>query len=489
MTEACSNALVERPGRGNWTATTAASALLCALAVGVAVDQAMTTNPIGLAGTLAALIAIGGVIVVARPRGSALRWLLMGAALTPWIALRTSPWLIGPDLLAIAALLVLAAASTGRQAPSTFLGLLARQTSLAGALVRSPMELTRAARVAFPSGSPQRRATLVRGAALALPLAVAIAALLASGDRLFASLLGSVGLGTMSTHALSAVVAAAAWFPLALRSREVGTEDRAQRLAIGGGEGTMILGAVAVVLAAYVASTAAGTVAGRRYIENRTGLTFAQYARSGFFQLIGVVAIVVAVIVTLRPLGEPGTQRRRLMSLGLLALTLTATIVVLSIARLLTYRTAYGLTMLRFSTTVFAAWLGFVVFALGVTLVSSRLRRSFVAVVVASAFVTLMAVNAVNPEAVVARENIGRIGRLTAADDVVIGTPFDGMYLEQSLSDDATPTIIARLDAFPDDVRTRTIVMICAHTAGGDGWSWNAARARAARARHRVCTT
>src|SRR5205085_4277547 len=98
--------------------------------------------------------------------------------------------------------------------------------------------------------------------------------------------------------------------------------------------------------------------------------TYAEYARTGFFQLLAVAAITLAVLLGLRAatdLSAPA-DRRRFTILALSATSLTVVIVVVAIARLGLYEDAFGLTMLRLYSKVFAVWIGVVFLLLGVDL-------------------------------------------------------------------------------------------------------------------------
>ena len=91
--------------------------------------------------------------------------------------------------------------------------------------------------------------------------------------------------------------------------------------------------------------------------------------------------------------------------------------------------------MLRFSTTVFAAWLGLVLVLVGLSFCLLRFRPLLVSTIVVSGAIVLVLVNIVNPEALVVDENIGRLGQNSAPPP----DTFDGYYLTDDLGDDATP--------------------------------------------------
>ena len=103
----------------------------------------------------------------------------------------------------------------------------------------------------------------------------------------------------------------------------------------------------------------------------------------------------------------------------------------MSILRLQMYSDAFGLTMLRLYTTVFAGWVGLVLALAAIGLWSSP-REWLAPTVVALALLGVFAMNIVNPEALVARTNLAR-GAETG--------DLDAWYL-QGLSTDAVPTVV-----------------------------------------------
>ena len=146
---------------------------------------------------------------------------------------------------------------------------------------------------------------------------------------------------------------------------------------------------------------------------------------------------------------------------------LTLGLVVSSLVRLALYNDAFGLTMLRLSSMVFAGWVGLVLVLVGADFVASGLRGWLPVAVAASALLVLAAVNVWNPEAFVARHN------LTTTTEVGI----DYRYLD-TLTTDATPAFAASPDRSPA-IRA----LACRPDTDRSIWSanhsrWNAARTR-----------
>ena len=469
--------------RQPWSQGDAIRAFLVAVCVGVAIELSRTAGFNGVAGSLVVLVGVAAFLVVARPTRRTLVWPLLALAVAPWFTFRASPWLIGPDVLAIALFTALAATGVDGLA-TTFSQLAQRVCSLVPASFRVPGDVLAAGRSAFPTTSVERRNARLRGLALAVPMAFVLLGLLVSGDRFFASVVGIGEAGELVGRVLGGCFGAFAFFVLVARHR-IGPRHRTSQPALVGlSEAFILLSVLTGVLAVYVSSTVAAALAGREYVARRTGLTYAEYARSGFFQLIAVVLVVVGVLMTLRPSTDHGATRGRTTVLSLSAIALTLGVVGVSLSRLQTYRSVYGLTMLRFSTTVFAAWLGLVLVLVGLSFCLVRFRSLLVSTIVVSGAVVLVLVNIVNPEALVVRENIGRLGQNSA----VAPDTFDGYYLTNDLGDDAIPTLVANLDRLSEHQQSPLLSRLCTQQPLGGTWSWNRSRMRARRAAQEVCS-
>ena len=177
-------------------------------------------------------------------------------------------------------------------------------------------------------------------------------------------------------------------------------------------------------------------IGGRDYIEETTGLTYADFVHQGFGQLTLATALTVLVVwVASRRAGHTPEDRRWLFgSLGLLCV-LTLLVVASALRGMSVYQDAYGFTTLRLFVDVFEGWLGFVVLAIMVVGAAGRggwLPR----IALVSGAVALIGLAAINPDAWVAQRNLDRYAATGKLD-------LD--YL-QTLSADAAPVIVEELD-------------------------------------------
>ncbi len=229
--------------------------------------------------------------------------------------------------------------------------------------------------------------------------------LLASGDAVFASLFSiDLDLGGVAGHVGGVLASALVFGAILLRSRTPGPV-RATGLArpIGPTEAGVVLGAIAALYGVYVVTQLIVLAGGAQHVLETADLTRAEYARAGFFQLLWAAGLTLLVLLGLRSITvrADGPVRTRLTALSLSVVLLTLGLVVSSLVRLALYNDAFGLTMLRLSSMVFAGWVGLVLVLVGADFVASGLRGWLPVAVAGSALLVLATVNAGNPEAFV----------------------------------------------------------------------------------------
>lgn len=479
-----------------WTKTTARRALAAAAVVGVGVDQVFNTTVVGLAGTVTIVIAAVGLLAVLPITRGRSALILMVVALAPWLTIRASPWLSAPTVLGCLTLLGLAARSPGRRL-DRFIDLGATGIDAIEAFVNTPVQLYQAITAATPAGTRSQVRRTLPALVVGVSLGLVLIALLASGDQLFATYVSVPSAGNYLSHLAPITFAAIAWMVLVITARHpIGSDPtaraypgraRSSTARLSGRDAGIVLTVVAVVLAGYTASLISGAIGGPGYVLRQTGLTYAQYARSGFFQMVAVVVIVGMLLLGTRNAVSQARRRRGLLAgMALACGGLTIVMAGVSVTRLQTYRTVFGLTMLRWSTTAFAVWLAIVVAMICASLFSRALARHLVRAVVVSAYVALMYANVANPESVVAAENMDRLGQVGSLDGSIPDARFDGDYLG-GLSADAVPTIAARIAAAPASEAAVLRNALCAATHDDPGWSVNLARRRAQDAVAAIC--
>jgi uncharacterized protein DUF4153 len=262
-------------------------------------------------------------------------------------------------------------------------------------------------------------------------------------------------------------------------------------LTLGATDVTLALGALNVLFAAFIVVQMGWLFGGEALVLRTTGLSYADYARRGFFELMGVAGLLLPVLLGAQAL-IPASDFRTLRLYRRLAVPLVVLLgaIMLSAgARMRLYIEYYGISTDRLYATAFMIWLAMVFVWLACTVLRSR-ARTFATGLVVSGFVVLLTLNVLNPDALVARANLARrdAGRTGAA-----GT--DLRYVA-SLGGNAVPVLVSALTAPEIAVDTAASGGRCAAAAilldrwtgergermEGNWTQWNIARRRATRA-------
>lgn len=166
----------------------------------------------------------------------------------------------------------------------------------------------------------------------------------------------------------------------------------------------------------------------------RTNMTYAEYARRGFFELLTVAILALAMLCTLAIVTRRELLRERLQfnSASALLVFLVLGLLASSWLRMQLYEDAYGYTELRLYVFSFILWLAVLLLIVLVALFSGRATVvSFGGLLLTVA--SVIGLNVANPDAMVVRENVARYE--------VRGETLDLSYLMQ-LSSDATPALV-----------------------------------------------
>ncbi|MBY8873671.1 DUF4173 domain-containing protein [Micromonospora sp. PLK6-60] len=211
------------------------------------------------------------------------------------------------------------------------------------------------------------------------------------------------------------------------------------------------------LFAAFVLVQLAVLFGGSGHVLRTGGLTYAEYARGGFWQLLIVSALTLLVIGGAARWAPRSTRADRLLIRALLG-TLTAlslVIVVSALYRMQVYTEAYGATRLRLFVAVTEAGLGLLFLFVGVAV--ARLRATWLPVLaVGTAVAALLALAVVNPDRLIAEWNVDRYQRTGRID---VG------YLA-GLSADAAPA----LDRLPEPQRTCALDDLRDRLVAEDDW-------------------
>jgi hypothetical protein len=458
-------------------------AVAAALVVGIAGDYLLRGGPWGVAFAVWIGVAIVSA-VAAAPTADARR--MQAAELAPafvfalglavrdsailraWNVFGTLLWLAVPVVRRSGVRLAAArigdfAAGAARAAVGALLGPVARSTV---------PELP-----ASPGGRAERARAVAVGAALALPLLFVFGSLLRSADPAFDRALGVLwrwNLDVVLSHL--ALIVALAWVAVGylstIRTPTTPIEFR-RPFALGRLEVAIPLGALAVLFLAFDAVQVQYLAGGAAFVRDTLGLTFAEHARRGFFQLIVTTGLVLVVLLgagwTLRT--DDARVTRIFRWLAAAVLVAAVPIPVAAFWRLGLYVDAYGLSEDRLYASAVMVWIVWCLVWLAFTALRLESRRFAYGAWVAG-FVTLLLVNTVNPDALIARVNLDRAGQ---------GVALDTTYLMR-LSADAAPTILSNTNEVA--MATRCALVVRWGHGDVDWRTWNLGRWRARKAAH-----
>ncbi|MGH3731419.1 MAG: DUF4153 domain-containing protein [Micromonosporaceae bacterium] len=221
------------------------------------------------------------------------------------------------------------------------------------------------------------------------------------------------------------------------------------------------------LFAAFVAVQITVLFGGHEHVLRTAGLTYADYARRGFGELVMVTLLTLAVLAAVARWAPRATAPdRALLRLVPGALCLLILVIVASaLYRMHLYQEAYGFTRLRLVVDAFELWLG-VVFVM-ILVAGARLRGSWLPrATVGTGVAALLVLGAMNPDAFIAERNAARY-----ADSKKI----DVGYLRE-LSADAVPA----LDRLPEPQRSCALSVIEVELREPEEWyTYNPARERA----------
>jgi hypothetical protein len=326
----------------------------------------------------------------------------------------------------------------------------------------------------------RQSAAVARGVAIGLPLLLLFGGLFFAADAVFENFVVStvpdfrhVWLHLLIGAAIALLCCGLLRDLLATRDEqrlvapELAALRTPKRMLVGPTEIAVALGIVNLLFAAFVAIQIRYLFGGQGLVESRVHLTYAQYARHGFFELVAVSLLVLPLLfgahALLRHRSPFSLRLVQVLSGVLIALVLV--VMASALERMRLYQREYGLTELRVYTTGVMLWLGFVFVWMAATVVRAR-PRLFVTGALVAGFVATLALNVANPDALIARTNLDR-------------PHIDTTYLGD-LSDDAVPVLLQRLPALDPGVRVPLAEALLRRSDRSESIvGWNASRARA----------
>lgn len=391
-------------------------------------------------------------------------WLAPAAVLfAAFAALRSDTTLVTLDLLAALALSGAALATFGgrevvRRPLRSVVGAGFTVAAWAGG---GAVAALRGARRQLPAADRTRdrvrpAVPVLRGLLIAAPILVVFVTLFASADPIFARTVEDlIGIDVDLGDATGRLVLATAlgWLAIGLLALSASrASDPASASApaaaawrLGATEALTVLLLVNAVFGGFVGLQAAYLFGGLDTLQ-AVGLSYAEYARRGFFELVAVAMLAIGLAVALDRLARQRTTWLIGAAVGLMSLT--AVVLTSSLLRMRLYQEAYGWTELRLYVLALIALLAIVLVAMIAGLLLDRVRWIGHVAVIAGLAIGV-SLNVIGPIRFITEQNVARL-----ADPSLVpehGTAgLDELYLT-SLGDDAVPGLVRAMGLLDAD--------------------------------------
>ena len=326
---------------------------------------------------------------------------------------------------------------------------------------------------------------LARGFALGGFLLVVFGALFASADQAFAQLAdrvlavpdvrydllparlvvaGTVALFAATLASFTPALGVGRGGPVEWVAR-IGAElGERKRRRLGHTEWITALAMLDMLFALFVVVQITVLFGGREHVLGTSELTYAEYARSGFFQLVSVAALTLLVLGFFARYAQRTRSRDVLLFkiLGGVLVCLTVVVLASALKRLSLYEEVYGFTRLRLVVHAAILWLAAMFGIVCVAGIRPNARWVPRAVVVVSAL-GMLAFTLIRPDAFIAERNVERFQETGK---------IDLSYLS-GLSPDAVPA----LATLREPERSCALASLRYELAQSESpWSWNLAR-------------
>ena len=426
--------------------------LLGVIELGVLGDLLLRAGDIGLNITLWcwALLVVGGLTardIVLDRRRVVLLMLAAFFAMVP--SLRSDPMLVLLSGVSVLLCLVLLTWTAGepemRLLGRTIGAYIAAAWASARHVIAGPVPIVFAevrARGQLDSGNRERLGAVLRGVLIAVPILFVFGALLVNADAAYAALVGRLfrwEADVVASHIFLTGLfgwLAAAYLSAPRRWRRAPARAAEHGVRLGAIEAATVIALVDALFLSFILVQARYLFGGAEHVLATAGLTFAEYARRGFFELVAVSALALPLMILLVSGTRTETDRQRHIQrilvgvlIGLLLLMMAS-----ALRRMWLYQAEYGLTLARLHATALMVWIGASIVWFAATALRGRPER-FTLGSIAAGLALLACLVAVNPAAATVRVN---------AERAALGKDFDGLHAAQ-LGTDGLPALLAVL--------------------------------------------
>jgi hypothetical protein len=252
--------------------------------------------------------------------------------------------------------------------------------------------------------------------------------------------------------------------------------ERPASLKLGMTELGIILGLLNALFLCFVLVQVRYLFGGAERVVSTAGLTYAEYARRGFFELVVVTALVLPLLLFAHWLlrSDRSLHLRLLNFLSGSLVGLLFVIMASALQRMRLYTAEFGLTELRLYTTAFMIWISTVLVWFILTVLRGRRERFAIGALV-TGLLAVLSLNVIDPDALIVNTNVARLQQ---------GERFDSVYLTTYLSADAVPALVAAIPKMPeaDQISVRQELETRWADEPGDWRTFNVSRSRASAA-------
>jgi hypothetical protein len=285
---------------------------------------------------------------------------------------------------------------------------------------------------------------LIRGALITLPILIIVILLLSSADSVFANIF-SFNLPTLNISDeligrtfffLFILISLLAVSKYVLTGKLKPIEKSPEHTGAGHTEVTILTASLTAILGLFIAIQVVYLFGGRNIVLDQN-ITFAEYARKGFFELLAVSTIVYGVISVSSYFIKEKIALNKLNFIQLLLIVEVFVLIASALKRLALYQEEFGLTVSRilgYSVMLAIA----VLFAfLAIKIYFKKSASWMLPIYGTVALATVFALNIINIESYVAKSNVDRF---------LNGKKIDETYLF-NLSTDATDAKIRYIES------------------------------------------
>src|SRR5215203_3666006 len=242
-----------------------------------------------------------------------------------------------------------------------------------------------------------------RGVLLAAPLLLLFGALLVAADAIFERLIIDIfDLADVVSHFFlicffAWITSGLLWAGLMARVPQDLAIPRPRVVSLGIVEVGIVLGLLDLMFLTFVLIQVRYLFGGAGRVEATAGLTYSEYARHGFFELVTVTALALPLLLLAHWLlrTENRTHERLFKALAGGMIGLLFVIVASALQRMYLYQQEFGLTELRLYTTIFMLWISAVLIWFVLTVLRDRRERFAFGALLAS-FAAIFAINGMN---------------------------------------------------------------------------------------------